>query len=105
MVVHDKRRQLSVRHPVKPRRPVVVPHGRNPGVRCAHDTTEQQGEMGRFTGLVQAIRQLHAHRLVHDTNEADAIAWPLFASALFRVLSGVPQQLVPEPAPSPHQTV
>jgi uncharacterized protein (TIGR02391 family) len=58
----------------------------NPILRCAHDSTEQQGWMFLFTGAMMAIRNPRAHRLMDDLTEVEAIEWLMFLSALFRAL-------------------
>ena len=58
----------------------------NPILRCAQDTTEQQGWMFLFTGAIMAIRNPRAHRLLDDLTETEAMEWLIFLSALFRAL-------------------
>jgi uncharacterized protein (TIGR02391 family) len=58
----------------------------NPILRCAQDGTEQQGWMYLFTGVIMAIRNPRAHRLMDDLTETEAMEWLLFLSALFRTL-------------------
>jgi uncharacterized protein (TIGR02391 family) len=67
----------------------------NPILRCAHDSTEQQGWMFLFTGAIMAIRNPRAHRLLDDLTEAEAIEWLLFLSALFRALDAAQHTTTP----------